>query len=194
MNVFAYAAALYCEDCGNNIRADLTAQGKAPEDPNDENTFDSDDFPKGPYSDGGGEADSPQHCDGCRAFLENPLTAEGYADVKERIERHIHDPKQGSADVLREWADFYDLAWPEIGGFSFDRFDIAMAYTAYMNSWHGGQGSIEYAMSGALSRIGFHPGHGWSEDPWTWDSDNARGIYWALVSGETKIRDRRTRR
>jgi len=28
----------------------------------------------GPYPDGGGEADAPQHCGGCGVFLENPLT------------------------------------------------------------------------------------------------------------------------
>ena len=43
----------------------------------DENDYDSDDLPKGPYSNGGGEADTPQHCDGCGAFLENPLTGDG---------------------------------------------------------------------------------------------------------------------
>lgn len=48
----------------------------------DESTFDSDDWPKGPYSDGGGgESDSPCHCDACGAFLWNPLTPDGAAYV-----------------------------------------------------------------------------------------------------------------
>jgi hypothetical protein len=42
-----------------------------------ESDYDSDDLPKGPYADGGGEADTPQHCDDCRRFLENPLTGDG---------------------------------------------------------------------------------------------------------------------
>jgi hypothetical protein len=34
-----------------------------------ESDYDSDDLPKGPYAQGGGEADTPQHCEGCGQFL-----------------------------------------------------------------------------------------------------------------------------
>ncbi len=60
-----------------------------------ESDYDSDEHPKGPYSDGGGESDSPQHCASCGTFLENPLTDEGVEYVRE----------SGN----REWADFYDI-------------------------------------------------------------------------------------
>ena len=63
-------------------------------DPSNEHTWDSDDYPKGPYADGGGEADSPQFCAHCNAFLRNPLTADGLEYVR-------HNP--ASRDVL----DFY---------------------------------------------------------------------------------------
>ena len=36
-----------------------------------ESDYGSDDLPKGPYAQGGGEADTPQQCEGCRQFLGN---------------------------------------------------------------------------------------------------------------------------
>lgn len=77
MNAYVFQAALYCEDCGNAIKAELDLAKKTPDEPDDEHTFDSDEYPKGPYSDGGGEADCPQYCDDCGEFLENPLTSDG---------------------------------------------------------------------------------------------------------------------
>lgn len=70
VNVYVYAADLYCFKCGEDIRARLNAEGKAPEDPNDERTYDSNDYPKGPYGDGGGESDSPAHCGAGEACLQ----------------------------------------------------------------------------------------------------------------------------
>ena len=77
MNVYMYQAALVCEPCGKQAMDELTAQGLAPEDTGDEYSYDSDNFPKGPYPDGGGESDAPEHCDGCGLWLENPLTRDG---------------------------------------------------------------------------------------------------------------------
>jgi hypothetical protein len=107
-DVYMYAAALYCDDCGEAIRARLTAEGKAPADADDESSYDSDEFPKGPYSDGGGEADTAQHCDGCQAFLENALTGDGYADVKGRIE-HALCAGEFDSIAVTEWLQFYDI-------------------------------------------------------------------------------------
>ena len=53
--LYSYNAALYCEACGERIRAELTAQGKAPPDPDAEDTYDSADFPKSSVS---GESDT----------------------------------------------------------------------------------------------------------------------------------------
>lgn len=119
MKVYVYKAALLCEDCGEATRFDLASQGKAPADPSDESRYDSDDFPKGPYPNGGGEADHPQHCDGCNLFLENPLTDEGDSWVREAAGEFI-DPdsdesweevaqraEDGGAPVLAEWIRFY---------------------------------------------------------------------------------------
>jgi hypothetical protein len=61
----------------------------------DESSYDSDEYPKGPYPNGGGESDSPQHCADCREFLENPLTSDGYDYVRE--------------NQNDEWDSFYEI-------------------------------------------------------------------------------------
>jgi hypothetical protein len=97
-----YRAALYCEGCGEAIRARLNAEGQRPADTEAESTYDSDDYPKGPYPQGGGEADTPQHCDACSVFLENPLTPDGTAYVLEAVELITPEGKGES------WAEFAD--------------------------------------------------------------------------------------
>lgn len=57
---FVYDADIWCDDCGYAIRAQLTREGDSPEDPDDESSYDSDDFPKRASDDD--EADCPQHC------------------------------------------------------------------------------------------------------------------------------------
>ena len=102
MDAYLYQAALLCDDCGAKQRAALTDKGRAPADSADESSYDSDNFPKGPYCDGGGEADSPQHCDHCQVFLENPLTADGYDYVRE-----AHHSRRSR--ITREWLAFYGV-------------------------------------------------------------------------------------
>ena len=59
------------------------------------------------HSNGGGEADAPQHCDSCGVFLENPLTwYDGYQYVSAAIEAYEYD---GYGTSVVEWADFYGL-------------------------------------------------------------------------------------
>jgi hypothetical protein len=102
-----YAAALYCKACGEAIRERLTSEGKAPPDADDESSYDSDDFPKGPFYEGGGESDSPEHCDACHEFLENPLTHDGEAYVLDAIERALVEGKDCVA--LTEWMPHYGI-------------------------------------------------------------------------------------
>ncbi|KKL63091.1 hypothetical protein LCGC14_2178540 [marine sediment metagenome] len=115
MNVYIYAADIWCEDCGRAIHERITSESIAPEDPsNREGYFNSIDFPKGPYPDGGGEADLPQHCaagenclvafhcsDGRKigVWLENELTEEGVTYVKEAV-------KEGGY-VANLWFEWY---------------------------------------------------------------------------------------
>lgn len=58
---FIYQASVWCENCGQKIIDELTEAGKAPADPNNESTFDSNDFPKF-YDPDNESADSPQNC------------------------------------------------------------------------------------------------------------------------------------
>ena len=102
MIVYAYQAALYCEDCGRAIRKRLKADGKKPSD-------DSDEWPIA----GGGESDCPEHCDSGEhclnaivlsdrligAWLENPLTSYGVEYVREVI-------AQGD-EVAELWEQWY---------------------------------------------------------------------------------------
>lgn len=94
MNVYIFQAALYCEACGRDL-----CEGTAPSE-------NSDKYPQGPYPDGGGEADCPQHCDACGVFLENPLTKDGEHYVLEQIAMSML--KRKPTDVVEEWRKFYD--------------------------------------------------------------------------------------
>ena len=80
-------------------------------DPSDESTFDSDYLPKGAYAGSGGEADSPQHCDGCKVFLENPLTEVGYQYVRECVWDRYFNPGRPQA-VVHIWEKFYEIPNP----------------------------------------------------------------------------------
>ena len=117
-DVYMFQGALYCEDCGEDIRARLRKEGKVPEDEDDEESFDSDEFPKGPYSDGGGESDSVQHCDSggeclnaiklpcgskIGAWLGNDLTGEGDRWLAESIRESIFKDDAHGRQVNRLW-------------------------------------------------------------------------------------------
>jgi hypothetical protein len=129
MNAYIYQADIYCEDCGERIKAinqkrwSLAWQtaGVSVE-PFDHE--DSDHLPQGPYPDGGGEADTPQHCAGCMIPLGNPLTAEGVEYVFSAIREELANPDrwkthpnydgsyyEGSPHIaiLRDWAD--EVCW-----------------------------------------------------------------------------------
>ncbi len=109
---YIYNADIFCDDCGKSIRQRLTAEGTAPPDPDDEYSYDSDEFPK--HADGSSESDCPQHCgsmDDCinaiefsdghsvGAWLENELTLEG--------EDYVIDAVCEGGDVADLWRDYY---------------------------------------------------------------------------------------
>lgn len=107
--MYVYDAALYCDYCGEEILDEIKEAGNAPEDPADEHTYDSGDYPKGPYHPEA--SDVPEHCDGCGDFLENPLTEYGMLYVAQALCEGTGDPK-----VLRTWSDFYgsDYGWADL--------------------------------------------------------------------------------
>jgi hypothetical protein len=100
--IYSYAADLLCEDCGRKCREELTAAGKAPEDPYDESSYDSDDFPKGPTEEG--ESDAPSYCAHCDTFLESRLTNAGAAYVNEVILDHFTVKRR---PCVEEWIEHY---------------------------------------------------------------------------------------
>jgi hypothetical protein len=102
MDAYVYMAALYCSDCARKIQRELEDEGETI------HTGDSGDWPQGPYRDGGGESDSPQHCDECGYFLRNPLTPEGREYVKQAwIESLDRDPEDNK--VVYEWVQWYGI-------------------------------------------------------------------------------------
>lgn len=130
MNAYIYRAALWCEPCITQVKAETAKPAHVNE--SNEHTYDSDEWPKGPYGDGGGEADRPQHCDACRVFLENPLTPDGYAFLRAETD-YESDVEDGDSeytlatrlaaklremgqDVLAQWVDFYPEAFAKANG------------------------------------------------------------------------------
>lgn len=110
MLAYLYNADLYCESCGDQIKDELNKEGKAPANPNDEYTYDSGEYPKGPYSNGGGEADQPNHCGNreCQVFLENPLTEDGHNYVLDCLIEN-KGSGAGSSDILELWSTHYGI-------------------------------------------------------------------------------------
>ena len=114
IDTYIYCADVYCEDCAREIMHEKRRAGTAPKNPGDQSSYDSDDYPKGPFSDE--ESDTPQHCasgpdcltptmigeERVGRFLENPLTSDG-----ERYVRELHAERP--TEVTRMWMDFYEL-------------------------------------------------------------------------------------
>jgi hypothetical protein len=128
--VYVYQAALLCEPCGEAVKAELDRVANLGGNVAFNRRWDSDDYPNGPHGNGGGEADSPQHCDHCHAFLDNPLTGDGEAYVLEKLADYLspegwtrdsyathvaHNCEAAGQDVLAVWAERYGylLAEPE---------------------------------------------------------------------------------
>ena len=116
--VYIYQGALLCAGCGSKVKAELDTEMNADGHPlkpeGDETAYDSDAYPKGPYPDGGGEADGPQNCAGCRKFLENPLTQDGYEYLRSMV--HEAEVKgRGNEPHIREWKAFYLEAFSASG-------------------------------------------------------------------------------
>lgn len=104
MNAYIYNTDIYCEVCTTNIKAEIGLKYI------DKNQFqrmleDSTYYPQLCF-DGGGEADTPQHCGNCQLFLENPLTTDGENYVIEAI-----TIRGGNVNILRRWKEFYSYLW-----------------------------------------------------------------------------------
>ena len=115
-DVYVYQAAFLCSDCAEAVIEELEKEGQV-------DTGDSDDWPQGPHGDGGGEADSPNHCDmmdkcknalavpngakiGCP--LGNPLTDDGNKYVVENVVKNCLSQNAHRRGVARLWMKIYD--------------------------------------------------------------------------------------
>lgn len=117
MKAYIYRAALYCQQCGEKLKANLDGaladSGATP----GTQDGDSERYPQGPYDNGGGEADCPQHCDACGVFLENPLTSDGDKYVREAAGEYdapdsswdeiATRAEQDGKPVLADWIRYY---------------------------------------------------------------------------------------
>ena len=102
MECMIYNSGIYCTQCGQEIRDNLDSSGFSPEDPDNEESYDSDEYPKGPFP--VGESDCPQHCGNCNEFLQNPLTPTGIEYVRKEI-KLCGDSFTNT--TIREWKEFY---------------------------------------------------------------------------------------
>ena len=112
---FVYQADTYCDDCGDNIRGKLHAQGLAPEDTMDHTSYDSADFPKGADVEHE-ESDIPNHCAQCGKMLHNPLTSEGYKYVRAALSElpaltSITKLQNAGHSYLADWASWYSFRY-----------------------------------------------------------------------------------
>lgn len=124
MDVYIYRADLYCPSCvQNSLRnCELCSATGRPQ-ARCEPFCDPDCCPQGPDPDGGGEADSPQHCGGCGLFLENPLTEEGVEYIRESFRDHA----AGRGAFPEEWVRFYGHSLPISGHAAFEGLESAVA-------------------------------------------------------------------
>jgi hypothetical protein len=88
MNAYIFQAALLCESCAKDTQTKLDRVATEHGNVSFSYRKDSDKYPQGPFPDGGGEADCPQHCDHCQMFLENPLTRDGVIYVLEQLDAY----------------------------------------------------------------------------------------------------------
>jgi hypothetical protein len=56
------------------------------------------------YPNGRGEADCPQHCGACGAFLQNALTGDG----DDYVLSNIADDPDCENTVIQQWRQYYD--------------------------------------------------------------------------------------
>lgn len=109
---YIYAADLWCYSCGREIRKRLRREGKAPADPHDENSYDSDEFPK--FVGDAGEADCPQHCgagEECLEAIELPSGRKVGALLSTELTgdgvRYTQEAIAAGGEVAELWAEAF---------------------------------------------------------------------------------------
>jgi hypothetical protein len=116
-----YQADVYCNRCTEAIKKRIEKAGEAPEDPDDERSYDSDDYPKMVNLDDEA-SDSPQHCgahEECLAAIKLPyggkigawlggsLTSEGVESTVDMVWNDLTSLQDHSRQVGRLWRKLY---------------------------------------------------------------------------------------
>jgi len=83
MDIYLFEGGEYCSECVEPIKKRLELDGDKPSNPDDERSYDSCQWPKGPDDSDYHESDTPCHCENCGVFLGNQLTDEGVNYVLE---------------------------------------------------------------------------------------------------------------
>jgi hypothetical protein len=104
--VYMYEGDLYCTNCAKELKHYLetngvaaSAAGIAPALENDPEKL-----PQGPFS--VSESDFPDYCGKCGEFLENPLTTDGYQNLRQAVEAYENEGS-GDPSTMQELIDFY---------------------------------------------------------------------------------------
>jgi hypothetical protein len=102
VDYYIFAADVYCPHCADEIKRRLA--DVAPANPDDETTYDSGDYPKGPFSDD--SSDTPHNCANCGDYIEGPLTEDGVDYVIDAMQNDIDCHHTNS--IVRDWASHLD--------------------------------------------------------------------------------------
>jgi len=110
---YIFCADIYCDDCGAVIRDRRTAAGLAPDDPNDERSYDSDEYPK--YMSGDEEADTPQHCGNHNRCLAAKILPSGQkigallsTQLTEYGVQYVKDAVAWGGEIAEFWREQFD--------------------------------------------------------------------------------------
>jgi len=107
---YVYQAAFLCAACGETLKHRLDADGKQPEDPDDETTFDSDDYPKGPYRAEYKETcDSMDRCLSLVGLREPSDLEEAFISHGQKIRYLDADGNPATAEYKQDRAGFHYL-------------------------------------------------------------------------------------
>ena len=87
--MYIYQAECYCDDCGEEICGEIQVTGLAPENPEEQTTYDSSDYPKDVGRAEDQESDTLDLCGRCRMSLGNSLTSDGVAIVLEHLREYL---------------------------------------------------------------------------------------------------------
>ena len=121
---YIYQSEIWCDECGLEICEHLKKEGLAPANPEDESSYDSDEYPK--YASDSDESDSPQHYAAgelCENAIELPsgrkvgllfgeLTRDGVQYVKQAILEASNGV--GSKEVTELWREYYTSLWYDL--------------------------------------------------------------------------------